>query len=374
MARWDTCQLNIKDGTFLVKITNISDDELNPPVNWSVLTCFSKVISTIFFKKPPLTKRITMKTKIISFLKLSVGVIIASYALIGCHLHKFPGTKSTYEIQVNNVNREYIVYEPSHYGAEDYPLVFMFHGASGTGERFYDRSGWNDVAETDSFLVAYPTGWPYDMSDDGCGGDSINLWHDYNVPTLVCDPSLLLDDVHFFDQMLDEIITNYNVDTSRIYIAGFSNGGGMTGRLSVEVSNRLAAIGPFAGTLEFDSSFVPQRNLPIHLGIGNKDPLVLAMTDFTDSIPMDMGIALSDSLLHNVIMTWANTFELDTNYTITTSTPLLLTATFDGLSGDSDHVFHFTLVNDVYHQYPNPDNAPGAAEFYWNFFKKHTLN
>ena len=279
-----------------------------------------------------------MKTNLTTNLTILYTLLVIGTACThkGCQ-NTNTGTPVDHEITIGIDTRDYIVYLPSHYAADPYPLVFMLHGASGSGEKFYNISVWNDVAENDSVLVVYPTGWPYDMLENGCGNNLVDHWNDYSLAPQVCNPNALKDDVAFFDLMMDEIIATYAVDTNRIYIAGFSNGAGMTSGLSIELSNRIAAVGTFAGTLEVDAMFVPQRNVPIHLGTGNLDSRVLDLTGFTDSIPMVMTLVMADPAMHDVVNTWLKSFNLDSNYTITTSTPKILTATFNVLSGDLDH-------------------------------------
>jgi polyhydroxybutyrate depolymerase len=73
--------------------------------------------------------------------------------------------------------------------------------------------------------------------------------------------------------MLDELEKLYCVDTKRVYAAGFSNGGMLSQRLGCELSNRIAAIGPVAGPLAFDSC-TPSRPVPVIEFHGTSDFVV----------------------------------------------------------------------------------------------------
>lgn len=61
-------------------------------------------------------------------------------------------------------------------------------------------------------------------------------------------------------------------DRSRVFVAGHSNGAGMTFRLGAELSERFAAIAPVAGMLAVKEPR-PRKPLPILSIIGTKDPL-----------------------------------------------------------------------------------------------------
>lgn len=80
--------------------------------------------------------------------------------------------------------------------------------------------------------------------------------------------------------MLDYIIANYKVDIDRIYMSGFSLGGGAVwayAGASTTYANRLAAIAPGAGALQPTASFcsnMAAANLPILALHNNADAVV----------------------------------------------------------------------------------------------------
>ena len=55
------------------------------------------------------------------------------------------------------------------------------------------------------------------------------------------------DDVAFTEALIREIGAKYPVDSKRIYATGFSNGGQMSYRVALELSQRIAAIAPMSG-------------------------------------------------------------------------------------------------------------------------------
>ncbi len=278
----------------------------------------------------------------------------------------------TFVTMSNGDQREYIVYIPSTYDEnKEHPLVFQLHGSSGNGEKFYNISGWNELAEQHSFIAVYPTSYVYDLRLNGCGNDLVTKWHNYNLPKEVCPSENLRDDTAFFDQILDELIATYTIDESRIYMAGFSHGSGMTSRLAVELSDRITAIGGLAGFFPQDTVYQPKRIIPLHIMLGTTDEKVAARTIFQDTIPMDFQELFKDPTLRGIMQTYVKTFDLEPNYTVTDSTEYTLTATFRGNSGSQDHVMKFTLWKDLGHFFPNPDDRLGAADVLWQFFEKY---
>ncbi len=125
-------------------------------------------------------------------------------------------------------HRAYLLYVPRSYDpTKPAPLVISMHGAGGWPVQQQDLSGWNRLAERQGFLVVYPSGI------DGIGP---RIWH-------VERGTELPKDVLFISKLIDQLEADYNIDRSRIYANGFSNGGGMSFTLSCTLSDRIAAVG-----------------------------------------------------------------------------------------------------------------------------------
>ena len=61
------------------------------------------------------------------------------------------------------------------------------------------------------------------------------------------------------------------MDKNRVYFVGFSNGGQMCAKLSIQMSDKIAAIFESASSFSFDTTFIPIRKLPILFQIRNSD-------------------------------------------------------------------------------------------------------
>lgn len=135
------------------------------------------------------------------------------------------GTVLNQTLTHDGIERSYNVFVPSTYSSEvATPLVLNMHGLSGNAEQQMDFSAMNPVAEAEGFLVAYP---------DAVDGDWA-ISNDHNIS--------------FIDSLLDAVGGEYNVDSTRTYATGFSQGGIMSYVLGVARSDVFAAIAPVGGT------------------------------------------------------------------------------------------------------------------------------
>jgi polyhydroxybutyrate depolymerase len=124
--------------------------------------------------------------------------------------------------------REYLLYVPKNYDrSKPTPLVISMHGAGLWGAVQKETSRWNELADSVGFIVVYPS---------GLGGKGIRVWRAEPGPGLK-------KDVRFISELIDTLLASYNIDTSRVYANGLSNGGGMSFALSCTLSNRIAAVG-----------------------------------------------------------------------------------------------------------------------------------
>lgn len=288
------------------------------------------------------------------------------------------GVKRLYVTNVDGDNRRYLVHEPRNYtGQTPRPVVFMLHGTTGNGNKFYNVSGWKELGDTLDILTVFSSSWEYNIIEYGIPRRTTK-WNCYPTSFTYAAGEVPRDDIKFLNRVLDEMITRYNVDTNRVYMAGFSNGGQMAFRCAVEMGNRLAAVVEASGSVTRDTTLVPQRLLPITFQIGNSDDIYigsLAPYGWTGDFPMNI-----DSMVRyippfgNIVRSHINTFALDTAFTLT-SGPNFQLAAYPGLSGNTNNVFRFLLLKGMNHVYPNGVNYPfyGAA-VHWAWMRQFTLH
>jgi polyhydroxybutyrate depolymerase len=76
--------------------------------------------------------------------------------------------------------------------------------------------------------------------------------------------------------LLDTLIAKYNIDTSRIFATGISNGGFFSIYLAYKLSNRILAIAPICAAIpeNLKDEFVPGNPVSMMLINGTEDKLV----------------------------------------------------------------------------------------------------
>ena len=180
----------------------------------------------------------------------------------------------THELMIRSAGCEwhYTLRVPAAYtNSTPMQMVLVLHGAGGRGEAYLEKAGWGRKAESAGFIVVAPDGQPTQPRLPANYMTNPRAWNSGQLSP--ASPRSKIDDIQFFKDLLTEIEQRLNVDTNRIYVAGHSNGGGMTFRLGRELSDRFAAIAPVA-SLRWTREPAPARPLPTLYMVGVEDPLV----------------------------------------------------------------------------------------------------
>lgn len=125
------------------------------------------------------------------------------------------------------------------------PAVVLLHGAGGTASLALDNTGWAPLADREGVVLAVPEGTRRDPDAPPSFLRNPPGWNDGSGRGHTARAGV--DDVAFLGQTVDELIRAHGVESSRIYLCGFSNGGAMAFRAGAELAGRVAAIGPVAG-------------------------------------------------------------------------------------------------------------------------------
>jgi len=175
-----------------------------------------------------------------------------------------PG-KHTVSLRIDGYDRKIIVITPKGFEpGRPLPIVFFFHGAGGTAEQAVRTYGWAEKADAEHFFAAFPQG--LGARHDGAG--VFHIWRDERG-----ERPMDIDDVHFFEVMLDQLQAALPIDPRRVYVTGFSNGAGMTFALGAHFSDRIAAIAPVSSQ-SFAHVDALGRPLPVYYLTGTADPLI----------------------------------------------------------------------------------------------------
>jgi polyhydroxybutyrate depolymerase len=142
------------------------------------------------------------------------------------------------DLRVYGMRRDYRVHLPPAYdGRRDLPLVVAVHGAFSSPGHFAAATGFDRIADSAGFVVAYPAGF----------ARPIRHWNSGHCCGLV--RALGIDDVSYLDAVIADAIAHLAVDASRVYLVGHSNGGMLVYRFVAERPGRVAAAAVVAGTI-----------------------------------------------------------------------------------------------------------------------------
>jgi polyhydroxybutyrate depolymerase len=169
----------------------------------------------------------------------------------------------TRSFKMGGTDRSYLVHVPPQYDPQKpTPVVLVLHGAGTNGSITVWFTGMSKKADEAGFIAVYPNG-------TGLAG----LMLTWNAGGVRGKTDGKPDDVAFLGKVLDDLATVANVDSKRVYATGMSNGGMMCYRLAAELSDRIAAIAPVAGTMAIDK-YAPKRPVPVMHFHGTADTMV----------------------------------------------------------------------------------------------------
>jgi polyhydroxybutyrate depolymerase len=337
-----------------------------------------------------------MKARRVAEILLVVGALAPAVA------QAVPHGRLVRHLNVDGVVRDVVLHVPASVdGSRDVPVVFMFHGTSGSGEKFYGISGWVEKADAEGFIAAFPSALAYCLGDDDdysgviepdefkvttkwaageLGTPTMPLCNNEQVAALPparqaeIESRVLRDDVAFVDATVAVLQAELPVDPRRLYVSGFSNGASMAGRLMIERSDTFAAFAMAAGLPRIPGPAV--RPAPAVFTVGSLDDRFLTPLGLA-SLPLDEGF-LQIPQVQDAMGTIALDVQLDE--TSVTYAPTLVsghvvpTFTYARSLVGASNTFTAAVIPGATHQYPNGRNHPLVmADELWAFFRQHSL-
>ncbi|PKL84816.1 MAG: hypothetical protein CVV22_11045 [Ignavibacteriae bacterium HGW-Ignavibacteriae-1] len=290
----------------------------------------------------------------------------------------FAFTKVNGKMTIDGYEREFIVTKPDGTPpAGGYPVVFMFHGTSGDGEKFFNVSGWKEKGDKENFVCVFPSSLRWCFIDDGVEKNNTK-WICGDLVDSLCPQEEIVDDIKFVRAMIDTLVNNYPIDRSRIYGTGFSNGGCFTSKMAVEASELFAALHAAGGGLHRLDSGDAVKNLPVWFSFGTKDDRFYNAVGLPELPFNDTTFALFGGLLrrycHSLGLTYTSYEREETPITITLIFKTPGPVDVNNPTQTETTEFRATLMKDLAHEYPNGNNYPfAAADVLWEFFKQYTL-
>jgi polyhydroxybutyrate depolymerase len=144
------------------------------------------------------------------------------------------------DFQTEGFERNYLIHIPPGYDRrKPLPLVIVIHGAFDTAKGIEEASGFSALADRKGFLVMYPNGI-------GIMG-LLQHWNAGHCCGKAAEDKI--DDVGYLNACIDSASKRLSIDSDRIFMVGFSNGGMLTYRFCAESGNRLAGAAVLAGAI-----------------------------------------------------------------------------------------------------------------------------
>jgi polyhydroxybutyrate depolymerase len=265
-----------------------------------------------------------------------------------------PAAAGTTELQITSggVNRRALRVVPQSYnGTRRIPLVLLFHWSGGSPEGILEASKFDRTGGTNGFVVVAPRAYLFGSQ--------------WNIPGVPLPsgavPPGSPSDIVFVRDLLDAVLNQLCIDSSRIYAAGFSGGARFSSTLGCEMGDRLSAIAPVGG-LRFPEPCSATRPVPVISFHGTLDT--------TNTFDGKNGPSYWTYGVEDAAERWANHNGCGANPSTTTIMSNLSRETWSKCRDDSQ--VNLYVIKDAGHWWPEP--AYGANDRIWAFFRDHPLN
>lgn len=192
--------------------------------------------------------------------------------------------------------RRYRLYVPSTPSDRPRPLIVMLHGCTQNAEDFAAGTEMNVLAEQHGCLVLYPE-QPRSANATLCWNwfDALHQTRDGGEPSLIAG-------------MTREVITQWQADPGRVYVAGLSAGGAMAAVMGATHPELYAAIGVHSGlpvgkARDLITGLAAMKRTKAGRGraagkLRQRVPVIVFHGDSDNVVHAENGDALLDQFLH----------------------------------------------------------------------------
>jgi len=161
------------------------------------------------------------------------------------------------DLKHDGLDRYYFIYKPDNLNTNiSVPVLFALHGYGSSALSHLTYTNYFPLANRDNFIVLFPQGTttPTLSSHWNVGG-----WTSKST----------VKDIEFIETIIDLVKDKIQIDETRIYSSGMSNGGYMSYSLACNLSGKIAAIASVTGSMTPDNfddctPSAPRSILQIH--------------------------------------------------------------------------------------------------------------
>lgn len=247
------------------------------------------------------------------------------------------------------------------------PLVLNLHGYTSNGWQQMHYTGMNETADSNGFVLVYPNGL-YDSYMMQFWDSSV----DYEE----------VNDIGYISALIDSMSANYQIDESRVYVCGMSNGGAMAHQLACDLGEKIAAVASVTGTMNttmYDNCY-PERAIPVMQIHGTED-IVFPYYGMTENWIMGTTLPIDGVVAHWVWENWCWGMD-STNLPDIDPTDLSTITKYTYSNCTDDVSVEFYKVNGGGHTWPNGLQIPwqpwtnrdiNTNQVIWDFFNQFSL-
>jgi len=159
--------------------------------------------------------------------------------------------------------RTYQLIEPtSNNSITPIPLLLAFHSRTGNAQTILTDSQLGSYVDPMNFILIAINGSIQEVSSSWNAGTCCSTSTDYQI-----------NDLLLTEKIIDSVKNRYNIDKTRIWAVGHSNGGMMSFHLACDLSEIITGIALVGGAL-MDDSCSPTKPVSIFQIHGNLDPTI----------------------------------------------------------------------------------------------------
>lgn len=271
------------------------------------------------------------------------------------------------------VDRLYYVHLPPNFQEGMHlPMVMMFHGGADLAIPMERLTGINQLADQAGFIVVYPIAvdryW-----NDGRNVENVNKFND----------------IMFVNDLIGHMERRWGVDPTRIYAAGYSNGGFFAQYLALHLPDKIAAICSVAAGLPnlTLSARRPVKPISVMYVLGRQDPLMPFNGGFLNKLFHDRGSIAPAS---EAAKYWVTANACTPSPTVSVDMPdvdqndgtRVKFAQFSGGKRNTEvaifgidgggHTWPGSTANAPVNVVGNTSNDINATQLMWEFFQRHS--